>query len=279
MEAVSKGAAETAADSRPVDAAADSRPPLQVDANGEAALPSTPFGHGSVAGIPAAVSEQEHTAADPSSTSKDAEDRQAPDLASAAPVNATQRADGPGSRSAGAESTFERLLWASRLLVMVGVVVTVALAVGATVLATIDSIRFAGYLFAYMSDIDSSARIDAVTTIVKALDGFLIAALLIVVAIGLYELFIKPIEHATASPSRRRLHQIRDLEDLKQRVGKLVVLVLIGEFLQKALRLPVDQHLDLFYLGVGIALIAAALFLTNRADKGDADASAAKNVD
>ena len=162
---------------------------------------------------------------------------------------------------------------------MVGVVVTVALAVGATVLATIDSIRFAGYLFAYMSDIDSSARIDAVTTIVKALDGFLIAALLIVVAIGLYELFIKPIEHATASPSRRRLHQIRDLEDLKQRVGKLVVLVLIGEFLQKALRLPVDQHLDLFYLGVGIALIAAALFLTNRADKGDADASAAKNVD
>ncbi len=169
------------------------------------------------------------------------------------------------------EAGFERVLWASRLLVIVGVVVTVALAVGATVLATIDSIRFLGYLLAYMTDTESGARIDAVTTIVKALDGYLIAALLIVVAIGLYELFIKPIEHATASPSGRRLHQIRDLEDLKQRVGKLVVLVLIGEFLQQALRLPVDQHLDLFYLGVGIALVAAALFLTNRADSGAAN--------
>ena len=53
-------------------------------------------------------------------------------------------------------------------------------------------------------------------------------------------------------------------------MGKLVVLVLIGEFLQEALRLPVDEHLDLFYLGVGIFLVAAALFLTGRsASSGD----------
>ena len=121
-----------------------------------------------------------------------------------------------------------------------------------------------------MTDSKSSARVDAVTTIVKEFDGYLIAALLVVVSFGRYELFVKPIERASASPSGRRLHQIRDLEDLKQRVGKLVVLVLIGEFLQEALRLPVDEHLDLFYLGVGIFLVAAALFLTGRsASSGD----------
>ena len=46
----------------------------------------------------------------------------------------------------------------------------------------IDTVRFVGYLGDYARGRTNDARVAAITTIVKALDGFLIAALLIVVA-------------------------------------------------------------------------------------------------
>ncbi len=46
------------------------------------------------------------------------------------------------------------------------------------------------------------------------------------------------------------------------------MLVLIGEFLQQALRLRVGEHLDLLSHAAGIVLVAAALFLTGRASEG-----------
>ncbi len=68
------------------------------------------------------------------------------------------------------------------------------------VLATIDALRLVGYLVDYAGDADDGTRVDAVTAIVKALHGYLIAALLIEVAFGLYELSLPP---STGSTPRR----------------------------------------------------------------------------
>jgi uncharacterized membrane protein YqhA len=85
----------------------------------------------------------------------------------------------------------------------------------------VAAVRFFGFLIDYARNQTNDARVAAVTTVVKALDGYPIAALLIVVAYGVYELFVKPIDCAGASPAGRRLRQVHDLEDLKQRVGSL----------------------------------------------------------
>jgi uncharacterized membrane protein YqhA len=167
------------------------------------------------------------------------------------------------------ERAFERGLWASRLLVVAAVLVTVALAVGALVLATFDALYTVRLLAQYADlglggDARDALRTEVVTAIVKSLDGYLIAALLLIVALGLYELFVNRIDPATGSPAARRLLQVRDLEDLKQRVAKLVVLVLVVEFFQQALRLPISGALELLWLGLGILVVSAALWLTGR---------------
>lgn len=167
------------------------------------------------------------------------------------------------------EGLFERGLWASRLVVVAAVVVTMLLAVGALVLATADAVYLVGRLVRYIDpglagDARDALRTEVITTIVKSLDGYLIAALLIVVALGLYELFVNPIDTARGSTAGTRLLQIRDLEDLKQRVAKLVVLVLVVEFFQQALRLPIAGALELLWLGLGILVVSAALWLTGR---------------
>ena len=52
------------------------------------------------------------------------------------------------------------------------------------------------------------------------------------------------------------------LNQLKESVARLVVLVLVIEFLGVALSLQYAQPLDLLYLAVGILLVSGGLYLT-----------------
>jgi uncharacterized membrane protein YqhA len=96
---------------------------------------------------------------------------------------------------------FERGLWASRLVILVAVVAGVVLALGAFWIALVDVYHCFARLVDYADHslaprAYSDLRIDAVTTMVKALDEFLIVALLLPFAFGLYELFVGDISAA-----------------------------------------------------------------------------------
>lgn len=54
------------------------------------------------------------------------------------------------------------------------------------------------------------------------------------------------------------------VDDLKDRLAKVVLLVLIVEFLQYTFAVNFTSALDLLYLAVGIALIGLALYLTTK---------------
>ena len=97
----------------------------------------------------------------------------------------------------------------------------------------------------------------------KAIDGYLLAAILLIFALGLYELFISKIDIARDSDAGPSLLQIRSVDDLKDRIAKVVLLVLVIEFFQHALRVKYERPLDLLHLGVGLLFVAAALFLSN----------------
>src|SRR5512143_1254821 len=96
------------------------------------------------------------------------------------------------------ERTFERVLWQSRLVVIVAVVASAFLALGAFYMATVDVVVLLGNLLPYASPaLDPTAREAlreaTVAGIVKAVDGYLIAAIVLIFALGLYELFINKI--------------------------------------------------------------------------------------
>lgn len=170
------------------------------------------------------------------------------------------------------ERFFERVLWDSRLLMVVAVVASVVLALGAFYLALVDLVYFFGLILDYggQSGAEREAlRADLITAIVKVLDGFLICAILIIVALGLYELFVNKIDVARFSEAAPRLLQVKDLDDLKERVARLIVLILLIEFFQRALRISYDSALDLFYLGLGILFVSAAIYLTGRKPPSD----------
>jgi uncharacterized membrane protein YqhA len=175
------------------------------------------------------------------------------------------------------ERIFERVLWNSRLVMLVAVVASVLLALGSFYVALVDLFYLAGLIGGY-ANLDAGVeqraalRADVVTAIVKVLDGFLISAILIIVALGLYELFVNRIDPARFSEAAPRLLRVRGLDDLKERVAKLILLVLVIEFFQRALRIPYDRALDLLYLSLAILFVSAALYLASRHLPDDGDA-------
>lgn len=85
-------------------------------------------------------------------------------------------------------------------------------------------------------------RADAVTAMIKAVDGYLIAAILIVFSLGLYELLVSKLDVAEKAEAVPRLLLIRNLDELKDRIVGLVLLVLVigfsGEPCNYATRAP-----------------------------------------
>jgi len=166
------------------------------------------------------------------------------------------------------ERTFERVLWQSRLVVVIAVIASAFLALGAFYMATVDVVVLLGNLMPYASPtLDPAARETlreaTVAGIVKAVDGYLIAAIVLIFALGLYELFINKIDTIReAARTVPRLVQVASLDDLKDRIAKLILLVLIIEFFQYALKLKYTSPLDLLYLAVGVLFIGGALYLS-----------------
>jgi uncharacterized membrane protein YqhA len=164
------------------------------------------------------------------------------------------------------ERVFERVLWATRYIMIVAVVAIAVVAVVAFYYALVD----VTYLLSLATDYASlapsdrpAARDEGVTTVVKVLDGFFIGALLLIVATGLYELFIGRIEGAEKSEVGPRLLRISSLEDLKERVAKLVVILVI-ELFQRALRLSYGSALEILYLAAAIVLVSGGVYLIGR---------------
>ena len=165
------------------------------------------------------------------------------------------------------ERRFESLLWSSRLVVLIAVLGSLAVALAMFYVATMDVL----YLLAHLRDYgDLAMEVDAraalrgqtVAHVVEVVDGYLLAAIMLIFSLGLYELFVSRIDIAEGSEFAERLLLIRSLDDLKDRLAKVVLLILVVKFFEYALGMPISRPLDLLYLALGIVAVAAALALS-----------------
>ncbi|HEU0053367.1 MAG TPA: YqhA family protein [Longimicrobium sp.] len=163
------------------------------------------------------------------------------------------------------DDLFERFLWGSRLIVLLAVVASLVVSVGMFVVSTIDVVALLGYVAEYATlhgPERITVRAEIVTHVIEAVDGYLLAAIMLIFSLGLYELFVARIEVAEGSELASRLLLIRSLDDLKDRLAKMVLLILVVKFFEYALRLEFKTPLDLLYMALGTVLVAGALFLT-----------------
>ena len=166
------------------------------------------------------------------------------------------------------EKIFETLLWNSRLVVLVAVVFSLLTALSMFYLATVD----AWYLLSHLGDyaapaLDAVARAELrgvmITHVVEVIDGYLLATVLLIFSLGLYELFISKIDQAEDAEISSKVLVIHSLDDLKARLSKVVLMILIVKFFEHAISMKFVGPLDLLIFAGGIALIGLALYLSH----------------
>ena len=109
-----------------------------------------------------------------------------------------------------------------------------------------------------------------VAQFVASIDGYLFAMILIIFSMGIYELFINKIDPVNkALDSRPSWLQINSIDDLKSALGKVILMILIVSFFEHSLQIQYEGIKDLLFLGIGILLISAALYLTHIGGKHD----------
>jgi uncharacterized membrane protein YqhA len=145
-------------------------------------------------------------------------------------------------------------------------------------MASIDVLSLTFPVFRDYLQADESARAalhkDTLKGVVGLIDSFLVAIVLLVFAVGLYELFVSEIDIAhpepAMTPGRHTLLgflQIRNLDDLKSNLIKVVVVILIVTLFENAVAMELSTPSDLVYYGLGAVLVALAMLVIYIAEK------------
>lgn len=166
----------------------------------------------------------------------------------------------------------ERGLWGSRLVILVAVAASIVVALVMLYMATVDVVFLVGKVAQYgnpamLADERSHLHGVIVAKAAAIVDGYLFAAIMIIFGIGMYELFIAKIALAERVRSSANVLAVHDLDDMKERLAKVVFLILVVRYFEYAIDSPIDTPLDLLYLAAGIGLIALSIFLTARSGR------------
>ena len=153
--------------------------------------------------------------------------------------------ENPGPQSAGAR-TVAKLAGLTRYLVVAPIGGLFVAAVVLTVVAVVDVFKITVEAASGHGSLNHT-----VVGFIEVADIFLLAVVLYIMALGLYELFIDP-----NLPLPEWL-VVRSLEDLKEKLVGVVVVVLAIFFLGRLIES--DNPQEALFLGVGIAAVIASL--------------------
>ncbi|MBD3755248.1 MAG: YqhA family protein [Gammaproteobacteria bacterium] len=165
------------------------------------------------------------------------------------------------------ESVLERVLWNSRFVVMVAVVASLLTAFAIFYTTSVDVFYTIAHLTHYheLGDADrATLKAQTVAHVVGSVDGFLLGAIMLIFSLGLYELFISKIDLAAGNSSSKIL-MINSLDDLKDKLAKVILMILVVMFFEQAIFLKPTGPLELLYYSLAIMLVALALFLSHKA--------------
>lgn len=165
------------------------------------------------------------------------------------------------------EKLFEQGLWSTRFIILLAVVFGL---IGAFVLfavASVDVYNTAAYVihtYATHAHPENFHEI-IVGGIIGAVDLYLIGVVMIIFSFGLYELFISDIDPAKDEQGKEnQLLAVHSLDQLKDKISKVIVMVLVVGFFQKVGHTVFTGALELLYLALSITAVAVGLYFLSK---------------
>jgi uncharacterized membrane protein YqhA len=168
------------------------------------------------------------------------------------------------------EKIFEGTLWGSRFMVILAVIFGLIGAVVLFVVASFDIYDTAKFVInTYITHAHpENFHEDVVGGIIGAVDLYLIGVVMLLFSFGLYELFISDIDAAKdESGEENKILAIHSLDQLKDKISKVIVMVLVVGFFQKVGHTQYNGALDMLYFALSITAVAVGLFFLGKVGK------------
>ena len=145
---------------------------------------------------------------------------------------------------------FEKGLWLSRYIVIFTVILSILSSLSLILIASwdiIEAITIYNPLFA--SGVEDNNQF--LFKIISSIDLFLIGIVLLIFGFGVYELFVSEIDFAKARFIESTL-QIKNLDQLKNKIIKVIIIVLIVKYFEKILKLSqnFNSSLDILFFSI-----------------------------
>jgi uncharacterized membrane protein YqhA len=166
------------------------------------------------------------------------------------------------------EKLFEGTLWRSRYVVLLAVVFGLIGAFVLFIVASMDIYGVAAYTFNTIITHAHPEHFheDIVAGIIGAVDLYLIAVVMFIFSFGLYELFISEIDEAENEKGSKIL-AISSLDQLKDKIAKVIIMVLVVNFFQRVLHTEFKTPLEMLYFALAIAALAVGLYFLGMVGK------------
>ena len=103
---------------------------------------------------------------------------------------------------------------------------------------------------------------DVLVYLIDIVDFTLIAVIILLITRGIYELFIRDMPINDHMNAEKVL--IHDIDELKTKLGKVIIVSLIVHVFKQALIIHADQPIDLVMISVVVLLLAISLYLTEK---------------
>tara|TARA_B100001063_G_C16457907_1_gene401586 strand:+ start:88 stop:612 length:525 start_codon:yes stop_codon:yes gene_type:complete len=159
---------------------------------------------------------------------------------------------------------FEKVLWSIRYVVILAVILSITASISLILIGSWDIIQaIIFYNPLFNSEIVDNNQL--LFKIISSIDLFLIGIVLLIFGFGIYELFVSEIDFANAKFSESTL-KINSLDQLKNKIIKVIIIVLIVKFFEKILKFTENftSPLDILYFGLSILSICFGYYLINR---------------
>jgi|TARA_B110000881_G_scaffold138969_1_gene122520 uncharacterized membrane protein YqhA len=159
---------------------------------------------------------------------------------------------------------FEKILWNARYITILAVVLSIVSSFTLLVIGSweiIEAVIFYNPLF----DESITTNNDLLFKIISAIDLFLIGIVLLIFGFGIYELFVSDIDFTNSKFNESTL-KIKDLDQLKNKIIKVIIIVLIVKFFEKILKFSESfkDPIDILYFSLSILSICFGYYLINR---------------
>ncbi|EDZ62981.1 protein belonging to UPF0114 [Sulfurimonas gotlandica GD1] len=168
------------------------------------------------------------------------------------------------------EKIFESSLWGSRFIIILAVVFGLIGAVVLFIVASFDIYDTAKFVLTTYINHAHPANFheDVVGGIIGAVDLYLIGVVMLLFSFGLYELFISDIDVAKCEEgNENKILTINSLDQLKDKISKVIVMVLVVGFFQKVGHTQYNGALDMLYFALSITAVAVGLFFLGKVGK------------